>query len=51
MIEPLDRLTTDMTYVVSTLKAQYPRPILEDQAECWAPLNEGTSSYVPVVAS
>ena len=34
MIEPLDRLAVDMTYVASTLKAQYPRPILEDQAEC-----------------
>ena len=51
MIEPLDRLATDMTYVVSTLKTQYPRPIPEDQAECWAPPNEGTSSYALVEAS
>ena len=51
MIKPLDRLAVDMTYVVSTLKAQYPRPILKDQAECWAPPNEGTSSYVLVAAS
>ena len=51
MIDPLDRLAIDMTYVVSTLKAQYPRPIPKDQAECWAPPNEGSSSYAPVAAS
>ena len=51
MIESLDKLVVDMTYVTSTLKAHYPRPIPEDQAECWAPPNEGTSSYVPVEAS
>ena len=34
MIEPLNGLANNMTYVVSTLKAQYPRPIPEDQAEC-----------------
>ena len=51
MIEPLDRLATDMTYVVSTLKAQYPRPIPKDQVECWAPPNEGSSSSAPVAAS
>ena len=51
MTEPLDRLAADMTYVVSTLKAQYPRPIPEDQVECWTPPNEGSSSYAPVAAS
>ena len=51
MIEPLDKLAADMTYVVSTLKAQYHRPIPEDQAECWTPPNEGSSSYAPVAAS
>ena len=51
MIEPLDKLAVDMSYVVSSLKAQYLRPIPKDQAECWAPPNEGTSSYVPVEAS
>ena len=34
MIEPIDKPVVDMSYVVSTLKVQYPRPILEDQAEC-----------------
>ena len=51
MIGPLDQLVADMTYVVQTLQAHYPKPTLEDQAESWDPPIEATSSYAPVEAS
>ena len=51
MIGPMDQLVVDMTYVVCTLQAHYPKPIPEDQAESWDPPIEATSSYAPIVAS
>ena len=33
----MDQLLADMAYMVRTLKADYPIPMPEDQAESWDP--------------
>ena len=47
----MNQLVVDMAYVARTLKAHYPIPMPEDQAESWDPPYEATTSYVPVEAS